>query len=64
MPKLDLEVKLIGTDGNIFALMGIVIREMKRNGFERHVDEFVKDVQSSSSYSEALCQIMNYVTVR
>ena len=42
MNKLNLTVKLIGEDGNIFNLMRIVTAEMKRNGHGEHIDKFRK----------------------
>lgn len=63
MPKLDLEVQLAGKDGNIFNLMGLVSKSMKRNGYRDRVEEFVNDVTSSKSYDEALQTIMKWVHV-
>jgi hypothetical protein len=64
MNKLNLTVKLIGEDGNIFNLMRIVTAEMRKNGHSEHVDEFRKQITSSRSYDEALCAIMDWVEVR
>lgn len=63
MNKLNLTVKLIGQDGNVFNLMRIVTAEMRENGHGEHVDEFRKQVTSCRSYSEALCKIMEWVEV-
>lgn len=64
MAKLNLEVKLIGEDGNIFNLMGIVSREMKRNGYQNQIKEFTDDITSSNSYDEALAKIMDWVNIK
>lgn len=61
--KTDIVVKLIGTDGNIFNLMALVNRALRRNGRGDLVAEFTKAVTSSGSYDEALCVIMDYVIV-
>lgn len=63
MNKLNLTVKLIGEDGNIFNLMRIVTAEMKRNGHGEHIDKFRKEVTSTHSYEQALCAIMDWVDV-
>jgi len=64
MSKLDMEVKLVGEDGNIFNLMGIVSRQMKKHGHEDHrVEEFINDVTSSQSYDEALQKIAHWVKI-
>lgn len=64
MNKLNLTVKLIGEDGNIFNLLNIVRKAMKANGYGDQVDEFTKQATSSRSYQEALCVIMEWVEVR
>lgn len=61
--KTDIVVELIGRDGNIFNLMGLVTRALRRNGRGDLVAEFTKAVTDSKSYDEALCVIMEYVIV-
>lgn len=61
--KTNITVKLIGEDGNVFNLIGIVSKALKKAGEKNLADEFVKEVTSSGSYEEALCVIMNYVHV-
>ncbi len=39
MSKTGVEVPLIGTDGNAFAIIGTVIREMKRAGVAKEIVE-------------------------
>lgn len=63
MPKLNLKVQLVGQDGNIFNLIGIVSKQMKRNGYSDQVNEFIKDITSSKSYNEALRKITTWVNV-
>lgn len=55
--------KLIGEDGNIFNLIGIASRTLRRAGLADKATEMQKRVTSSGSYSEALAIIMEYVEV-
>ena len=63
MPKTDVEVKLTGTDGNVFALMGKVAKALRRAGHPDLADEFTKKVFQSGSYDESLRIMMEYVDV-
>ena len=53
--------KLIGEDGNIFNLLGIASRVLKENHQDREEAEMKERVMSSSSYTEALSIILEYV---
>lgn len=56
--------KLVGEDGNIYNLMGIASRALKKNGLEEEAKEmFNKITTEAKSYDEALCIIMDYVDV-
>lgn len=55
--------KLIGEDGNIFNLMGIASRILKRAGLEEEAKEMVNRIFKSESYDKALQIIMDYVEV-
>ena len=46
--------KLIGEDGNIFNLMGIASRTLKRVGLKKQAEEMVDRITKSKSYEEAL----------
>lgn len=59
----DISVQLTGQDGNVFNLMGVVIRALRSNGFGDEVDDFVSEVTSSKSYHEALAVMMQWVDV-
>lgn len=62
--KEKITVKLIGEDGNIFNLMGICTRELRRAGQKDVADELVKDITTNAnSYEDALATIMKYVDV-
>lgn len=63
MTKLNLNVQLTGQDGNVFNLIGIVTKEMKRNGYSDQVKEFTDYIFDSGSYDEALQRIMEWVMV-
>lgn len=56
-------VKLIGEDGNIFNIVGIVSRELKRNGFKDEANEYMEKVFGCESYDEALRITMAYVDI-
>lgn len=59
-PKAD----LIGQDGNIFNLIGIARRALKRAGMAKESEELTNRVMKEAhSYDEALCIIMEYVEV-
>lgn len=52
---------IIGTDGNIFNVMGIAAKTLKRSGMPEEASEMCSRVTSSCSYEEALGIIMEYV---
>ena len=54
---------LIGTNGNIFHLVGIVAKTLKRNGVSAEASEMTEKVFNSGSYDEALGIIGEYVNV-
>lgn len=58
-----IEVKLIGEDGNIFNLLGIASRALKRNGQRDEAEEMSERVFKSNSYDEALIIISDYVEI-
>lgn len=63
-PWFHVDVQLVGEDGNIFNLIGKVLGALKRAGASKDDQEqFVSFVTSSSSYDEALQQIMRWVCV-
>ncbi len=56
-------VKLIGENGNIFNLIGLASRGLKKAGQNDKATEMSQRVMSSGSYEEALSIIMEYVEV-
>jgi hypothetical protein len=56
-------VKLIGQDGNVFAIIGAVSRALKKAGMPEKADEFTSQAFSSGSYDEVLSLAMDYCEV-
>lgn len=54
---------LIGQDGNIFNLMGIAARTLRRNGMAEQAAEMQQRITESDSYESALCIIGEYVNI-
>lgn len=54
---------LIGQDGNIFNLVGIASRTLKRNVLSDEASEMTSKVFKSGSYEEALGIIGEYVNI-
>lgn len=61
-PKTGITVKLVGTDGNAFALIGKVRRALRREGYGDLVEKFTKEA-TSGDYDHVLQTIMRYVDV-
>jgi hypothetical protein len=56
-------VKLIGQDGNAFAIMGNIKRALKRAGADKeYIDEYLKEA-TSGDYNHLLTISMKYVHV-
>lgn len=55
---------LIGEDGNIFNLMGIASRTLKRNGMREEATEMCNRITNGAkSYDEALMILQDYVEI-
>ena len=55
---------LIGQDGNVFNLMGIASKTLKRNGQYDESKEMIEKITTTAkSYEEALCIISDYVEI-
>lgn len=57
------EVELIGTDGNAFALIGKVAKALRREVSREASDKFKAEAMSQGSYDELLALIMRTVEV-
>jgi len=62
MSKTTVKIKLIGEDGNAFAIMSRVTKALRRNGYKDLVDEYMKEAMSSD-YDNLLRVTMEYVEV-
>lgn len=59
----EIEVELIGQDGNAFAVLGLVLREMRRAGLsEEERDEFVAEA-TGGDYDDLLATVQRWVEV-
>jgi hypothetical protein len=58
------KVKLVGEDGNIFNLLGLATRALKKEGYRDQARDLAQRVMNCSSYDEALVAIMEYCDVR
>jgi hypothetical protein len=56
--------KLVGTDGNVFAIIGRVQKALVKAGLESRAGEFVRRAFAATSYDEVLTLCMDYVDVR
>ena len=61
--KLKPDCPLIGQDGNIFNLVGIASRTLKRNGMAEEAKEMTGRVFLSKNYDDALNIIGEYVNI-
>lgn len=57
----DLQVKVIGEDSNIFNLLGLVTKELKRNGYREFAKELPPQIFECNSYDQALAILDKYV---
>lgn len=58
----EVTVRLVGEDGNAFAIIGRVRAALKRAGHQEAVEEFTKEAQSGD-YDHLLQTAMRYVEV-
>ena len=64
LPELEKpDCALIGQNGNIFNLVGIAARTLRRNDMADRAKEMSARVFASGSYGEALCIIGEYVNI-
>ena len=57
------DCKLIGADGNIYNLMGLAARTLRRNGLTEQATEMTERITGCGSYDEALGIIGEYVNI-
>lgn len=63
MALYDIDVQLSGQDGNVFNLIGIVSKALKRAGESEAASTMTNEVFASESYDEALSIMAKYVNV-
>jgi hypothetical protein len=60
----NIEVKLVGKDGNAFSIMGRVTREMRRGGVPMsEIEKFTEECMSGD-YDNLLRTCMDWVSVK
>jgi hypothetical protein len=57
------KVKLVGEDGNAFAILGRVVRAMQKAGLSEQQRKEFLDEATASNYDHLLQTVMKYVTV-
>lgn len=62
MPKTDVKVRLIGQDGNAFAIIGRVIRAMREAGVSKEIIAEYQKEAMSGDYEHLLATTLEYVT--
>ena len=61
--KTKPDCKLIGEDGNIYNLMGLAARTLRKNGLTEQATEMTERITACGSYDEALGIIGDYVNI-
>ena len=61
--KTDVTVKLIGGDGNVFAIIGKVSDALKRAGYKDLSKEYQEAAFNAEDYNHVLRITMEYVEV-
>lgn len=56
--------KLVGTDGNVFAIIGAVSNALKKAGLPEKAAEFRTKAMQSASYDAVLLLCFDYVDVQ
>lgn len=60
-PTTKPKVRLTGTDGNVFVLLGRCTKALKANGMRDQAEALAGEVFATGSYDEALQAMMSYV---
>jgi hypothetical protein len=56
--------KLIGTDGNVFSLVGKASAVLRKAGQQQQVKELREKIFACGSYNQALQILMEYVDIK
>jgi single-stranded DNA-binding protein len=57
------KIKLTGQDGNVFNLIAIASRALKKSGKNKEADEMRKKIFACDSYSKAITIISEYCKI-
>jgi len=63
MPKFDVDVQLVGRDGNAFAIMGAVSKALRRAGATAEEIAKYREESTSGDYDNLLRVAMEWVRV-
>ena len=63
MAKTNVKVRLVGENGNVFNLLGVCTRALKKAGHGDLANELSEKVYTSKSYEEALSLMCEYCIV-
>jgi len=63
MAKTNVKVKLVGKDGNAFAILGRVSKALRKAGYPDLAKEFLEEAMSGD-YNHLLQTCMKYVEVK
>lgn len=61
--QTGIHVKLIGEDGNAFAIMGKVRSALRKAGLREQADQFMREATECGSYDELLNLVQETVEV-
>ena len=59
----DIRVRLVGEDGNAFAILGRAMREMRRAGLPPEEVAAFRDEATAGDYDDLLAAVMRWVDV-
>jgi hypothetical protein len=54
-------VKLVGTNGNVFAIIGTVERALRKDNQPKRAEEWIEETKECHSYDDVLQLLFKYV---
>lgn len=63
IPRYDIHVRLLGTDGNAFMVMGLVTKAMRRAGVTSEEIDKYREESMAGDYDNLLMTAMRWVDV-
>lgn len=64
MPEKKPKCKLLGEDGNIFAIVGRASAALRKSGLKEQSKEMQRRVLASHSYADAVSIVLEYVEAK